>query len=190
MARSKNILVLGSITESLKKAKALVLADYKGLNVAQMSELRSAVKKAGGNFEVTKNTLLKLAAKNSRFSIPDTQLVGPTAALWTFEDDPAPIKAFVNFAKQNELLKISGACSFRIKFGIWEGEPISADRILQLASLPGVKELQAQMVGRLQSPIVGLVFSLNYNLQKLVIVLKSLSVPLSGTTMGPKGVKN
>lgn len=166
MARSKNILAVQSITESLKKAKALVLADYRGLNVAQMSELRTAVKKAGGNFEVTKNTLLKLAAKNSQFSIPDGQLIGPTAALWAFENDPAPIKVFVNFAKQNELPKI--------KFAIWEGEPISEERIFQLASLPGVKELQAQLVGRLQSPISGLVFSLNWNLQKLVIVLKGV----------------
>ena len=166
MAPSKNIAIVQNISESLKKAKALVLADYKGLNVSQMSELRTAVKKAGGNFEVTKNTLLKLAAKNSQFSIPDPHLTGPTAALWVFEDNSEPIKAFVNFAKQNELP--------RIKFGIWEGEPISEERIFLLASLPGIKELQAQLVGRLQSPISGLVFSLNCNLQKLVFILKEV----------------
>lgn len=187
MASSKNITVVQNITESLKKAKALVLADYKGLNVAQMSELRSSVKKAGGNFEVTKNTLLRLAVKNSRFSIPDDQLTGPTASLWVFEDDPGPIKAFVNFAKQNELP--------RIKFGIWNDKPISADRIFQLASLPDTKELQTQLVGRLQSPIFRLVNVLGGNLNKLAMILKILSaktpfVPPSGTTEGQGEVKN
>lgn len=174
MASSKNIAIVRNISESLKKAKALVLADYKGLNVAQMSELRSAVKKAGGNFEVTKNTLLKLAAKNSQFSIPDDQLIGPTATLLAFEDDPAPIKAFVDFARQNDLPRISEACPFRIKFGLWEGQPIAVERILQLASLPGIKELRAQVVGRLQSPLTGLANALNWNLQKLVFILKEV----------------
>lgn len=168
MPSEKKIKIARNITESLKKAKALVLADYRGLNVAQMSELRTAVKKAGGNFEVVKNTLLKLAVKNSQFSILNSQFdfTGPTAALWAFEDDPEPIKIFVNFTKQNELP--------RIKFGIWGGEPISEEKIRQLASLPGIKELQAQLVSRLQSPISGLVFGLNWNLQKLVIILKGV----------------
>lgn len=166
MARSKNILVVKNISESLKKAKALILSDYRGLNVSQMSTLRLAVKKAGGNFEVTKNTLLRLAAKNGKWRMENGELVGPTAALWIFENDPAPIKALVDFIRQNERPKI--------KTGFWGGEPISEERIFQLASLPGAKELQAQLVSRLQSPILGLVFSLNWNLQKLAMILKGV----------------
>jgi len=133
-----------------------------------MSELRGNVKKAGGDFAVTKNTLLRLAVKNSQFSILNSQFdfTGPTATLFAFADDPAPIKAFVDFARQNELPKI--------KFGIWNGEPISVDRIKQLANLPGIKELHTQLATKLQSPLAGLVFGLNWNLQKLVIILKGV----------------
>lgn len=170
MVPQRKIYTVQNLAEKFKQAKALILADYQGLNVSQISELRRAIIKAGGEFEVVKNTLLLLAAKTGlpRKFAEGESLRGPTAALWIYADNPAPLKILVDFAKQFELPKI--------KFGFWQGSPITEEKIRQLASLPGIKELQTQLVGRLQSPIFGLAKALNWNLQKLVFILKEVKI--------------
>ena len=163
MVSQRKIFTVQNLAEKLKQAKALVLSDYSGLNVSQINELRKQIKKAGGEFEVVKNTLLRLAAKNLQFTIYNLQLEGPTAALWIYTDNPAPLKVLDNFIKKNNLPKI--------KFGFWEKKPISLERIKELASLPTLSELQAKLLATLQSPTFGLVNALNWNIGKLILVL-------------------
>lgn len=167
MPTSKKIFNVQNLAEKFKQAKALILADYTGLTVSQISELRAEIKKAGGELEVVKNTLLLLAAKESPLTFKDTPLTGPTAVLWIYKEDLSPLKALDTFAKKTELPKI--------KFGFWENEPISLERIQQLANLPTLAELQARLAGRLSSPIFGLINSLNWNRQKLVLILQLLA---------------
>lgn len=182
MPASRKIFSVQNLAEKFKQAKALVLTDYSGLKVGQINELRKEIKKAGGEFEIVKNRLLGLAMKESKFSglDPELKLIGPTAAMWVYQDDFSLLKILVNFVKKTELPKISGACSFRIsgacssriKFGFWDGKMISIERIKELASLPGMPELRNKLVGTLQSPIYGLTRDLKWNIQKLVLVLK------------------
>lgn len=174
MPTSRKIFTVQNLAEKFKQAKALVLTDYSGLKVGQINELRKEVKKAGGEFEIVKNRLLGLAMKESKFSglDPELELIGPTAAMWVYQDDFSLLKILDNFVKKTELPKISGACSSRIKFGFWDGKMISIERIKELASLPGMSELKNRLVGTLQSPIYGLTRDLKWNIQKLVLVLK------------------
>lgn len=172
MVPQRKIFTVQNLAEKLKQAKAFVLADYSGLDVGQINELRREIKKVGGEFEVVKNTLLRLAAKNGEWRMENEELSGPTAVLWLYTEDISPLKAFSNFIQKTELPKI--------KLGFWQGEPISPERIKELASLPGLAELQAKLLGVLKSPTFGLINVLGGNLRKLAYILKSRGGEESG----------
>lgn len=172
MPADKKIYAVANLAEKYKQAKALVLTDYAGLKVSQLSELRREVKKLDAEFEVVKNSLLARA-------INSKPLIGPTAALWLNQADPAPLKILADFIKKNELPKI--------KMGYWEGELISAERVLQIAGLPGIKGLQAQLVWMLNSPAYRLANALSWNLKKLLFILGAASTKV---TAAKEGVKN
>ena len=159
MVNQKKSQIVEELTEKLKKAKSFVLADYSGLPVSQQQELRSQIKAVGGEFTVAKNTLLKLAFKQQVGEIK-----GPTAILFSYEDEIAAIKVLVNFSKEFELPKI--------KTGFFEGEIIEKEAIFALAEIPAKKELQAQLVYTINSPISGLVNALSSDIRKLINISK------------------
>jgi len=165
MPNTKKILTVQNLTEKFKQAKGVIFADYSGLKVSQINELRSKIKKSGGEFEVVKNALLRLAGENSKHEIQNSKLSGPTATLWLYSEDFSPLKAFEEFRKQTELP--------RIKFGFWGEEEISEEKIRELASLPGISQLRAQLLASLQSPPFRLANALSGNLKKLILVLKA-----------------
>ena len=167
MPSQKNITELNTLKEKLEKAKSLALTDYRGLTVNQATTLRQKVKKAGGELRITKNTLLKLALKDSPFKLPDEQiLTGPTAILFSFADEIAPLKAIADFAKEQELPKF--------KAGFLDDRFLTVGELEELASLPTKDQLQAKLVGCLNSPISGLANVLMGNLTKLVYVLEAI----------------
>jgi len=168
MAKTKKIFTVQNLAEKFKQAKGVVLTDYSGLNVSQINDLRKEIKKAGGEFEVVKNTLICLAAESSKFQVPSSKLTGPTAALWIYSEDFSPLKILDNFIRQSELPKI--------KFGFWEGEEIGRERIKELANLPGIDQLRGQLLAFLQSPTSRLTNALTWNLKKLISVLKAIKV--------------
>jgi len=169
MANTKKIFTVQNLAEKLRQAKGLILTDYSGLNVGQINKLRGEIKKAGGEFEVVKNTLLCLAAESSKFQSASwrtsSKLVGPTAALWIYAEEFSPLKVLEDFRRQTELPKI--------KFGFWEGEEIGLERIRELASLPSLAELQTKLITILHSPTSCFVWMLNTNIAKLIFILKS-----------------
>jgi len=165
MPTTKKILTVQNLASKFKQAKGLILTDYSGLKVSQINELRNEIKKTGGEFEVIKNTLLCLAAETSKFEFQNSNLTGPTAVLWIYNQDLSSLKALDNFIKRTELPKI--------KFGFWEGKQISPERIKELANLPEFSELQAYLISFLQSLPCQLVWVLNNNIAKLIFILKA-----------------
>lgn len=167
MPTSKKIFTVQNLTEKLKQAKSLVLTNYQGLNVSQMAELRQEIKKTGGEFEVVKNSLLNLAIKEGlpKTAIEASLLQGPTAVLWIYEENTTPLKTLDDFIKKTELPKV--------KLGFWNGEIMSGERLKELTHLPSLQELRAKLVGTLQSPPYRLANALNWNLRKLILVLKA-----------------
>lgn len=165
MKKSQKIFTVDNLSEKLKQAKSLIFADYSGLKVGEINKLRQEIKKAGGEFEVIKNTLLTKASQGNEWQIGGEQLKGPTVALWIYNDDISPLKILDKFIKKNELPKI--------KFGFWNKEMINEEKIIQLANLPGIEEMRAKFTGFLKSPLYRLTTSLNSNVLKLLYLLKA-----------------
>lgn len=163
MPSPKNITTVESLKDKFSRAKSVVIADYRGLTHKQAEQLHKDVKKAGGEFLVAKNSLLRIASSSSPYNLEPGTLLGPTAALLAFEDELAPLKELYRTIKTLSLPKV--------KFGFIAGKKYSDLEVESIAKLPSKEVLQGQVVSRLNGPIYGLVYSLNYNLQKLVYVL-------------------
>lgn len=162
--RDKKVELVGQFEEKIKRAKALVLADYRGLTHKQLETLKKNLKQAEAELVVTKNTLLKRAL--SIQNIQTDELSGPTATLFAYSDIIAPLK---ELAKTIKTLKLP-----TIKFGLLEGKTITGEEVLRLSALPSREILLAQVVGGLKSPIYGLHKALSWNLQKFVMTLEAI----------------
>ncbi len=159
--------VVDGISQKMKAAKAIVFADYRGLTVEQDTELRSALRKAGVDYKVVKNTLTRFAANENGLEGLDTYLNGPTAMASSESDPVAPAKVLSEYAKKYEKLEL--------KVGVVEGRIIDIEGIKALAELPPREVLIARVLGGFNAPISGFVNVLNGNLRGLVVALKAIA---------------
>jgi large subunit ribosomal protein L10 len=158
--------VVKALSEKISAAKAMVLADYRGLTVEQDTELRSALRKAGVEYKVVKNTLTKLAAKETGLEELDPFLSGPTALALSDNDPVAPAKILSEYAKKYDKLEL--------KVGVVEGKIIDINGIKALADLPPREVLIAKVLGGFNAPISGFVNVLNGNIRGLVVALNAI----------------
>lgn len=143
MNREEKKQLLDDLHELFNGSEIVVVSHYKGLTVAEVSELRDAVRKAGAGFRVTKNRITKLALKDTKFEGLADLFTGPTAI--AFANDPvSACKACVEFAKNNEKLIILG--------GAMGTGVLSVAEISRLATIPSMDELRAKIIGLLQAP--------------------------------------
>ena len=143
--------------------KTIVLTEYRGLTVRQMSALRQALRAVGAFYTVTKNSLLRKALAQAGIEIPNQILDVQLAVATSASDEVEPNRAVVAFAKENEALKIHGA--------LIEGTFVNEVVVRNLAALPSRDELYAKAVGSMAAPLRGLVTVLCGNLRGLVSVL-------------------
>ncbi|MFB4214176.1 50S ribosomal protein L10 [Shouchella sp. JSM 1781072] len=137
--------VVDEIAAKLKDSKSTVIVDYRGLNVAQVTELRKQLREAGVEYKVYKNTLVRRATAETGYTGLDEHLVGPTAIAFGAEDVIAPAKVINEFAKKNEALEI--------KTGVIEGEVATAAEVKALAELPSRDGLLSMLANVLQAPV-------------------------------------
>jgi large subunit ribosomal protein L10 len=152
MPNEKNQNKVKDIIKRLEKAKSITFADYIGLSSEQANQLRQQVKDAGGEIMISKNTLMKVALKetgNNNFSESEKDLEGPTMAIFAYSDPIAPIKALFEFAKNLDLLKVKSA--------IIEGVYKAADKVDEIKNIPSKDILLAKFIGGLNAPITGFV---------------------------------
>lgn len=133
------------ITTKLQESATTVVADYRGLNVAQVTELRKQLREAGIEFEVLKNSLVRRATAQAELTELDEVLTGPTAVAFSREDAVAPAKILNDFAKKNDALKIKG--------GVVEGRVVDVAQIKALADLPSREGLLSMLLSVLQAPV-------------------------------------
>ena len=145
--------IVQEISETIKDAQSLVVVDYRGLTVAQDTELRKQLREAGVIYKVYKNTLMKRAFEGTDFAQLDDLLDGPSAIAISKEDATAPIRVLNNVAKEAEALEFKGA--------VVEGTFYDVDGVKALASIPSREELISKLLGSLQSPITNLARVLN-----------------------------
>ncbi|HEY5586043.1 MAG TPA: 50S ribosomal protein L10 [Ruminiclostridium sp.] len=159
--------VVQKLSEKIKSAQSIVLADYRGLTVEQDTALRNALRAAGVDYRVVKNTLTSLAMKANGLEELEGFLNGPTAMAISTTDAVAPAKILSEYAKKFEKLEL--------KAGMVEGKIIDVEGIKALAELPSREVLIARVLGSLNSPITGFVNVLNANLRGLVVALNAIA---------------
>lgn len=164
--REAKAAVVHEIKGKLSQSMAFVLADYRGLNVAEITQLRRQLREAGAELKVVKNTLTRIAVRDLGLQGLDPYLEGPTAIVFTYNDPVAPAKILSGFTRTKENLKL--------KAGMLQGKIISPAEIRALAELPPREELLAKVVGGLQGPLYGLVHVLVGPLRNLVYVLEAV----------------
>ena len=144
--------VVTEIAAQVAKAQAIVLAEYRGLEVGSMTELRRRARRSGVYLRVLKNTLARRAVKDTPFSKLADSMTGPL--IYGISSDPvAPAKVMNEFAKGNEKLVI--------RAGAMPNAVISAKEVAALASMPSREELLSKLVGTMQAPIAQFVRTLN-----------------------------
>lgn len=147
--------IVSEIAEKLDKATSCVVVDYRGLTVAEVTELRNKFREADVEYKVLKNTLVRRAAKqiNKMEEFNDEKLVGTNAFAISYEDAVAPAKVIKDFAKDHPNLEF--------KMGYVEGEFYDAAKLESLASIPSREELIAKLLGSLKAPVSNFVYLLD-----------------------------
>jgi large subunit ribosomal protein L10 len=154
---------VAELREKFARATTLIVADYRGIDVRSISELRGRLKaeeSGAWEYRVTKNTLLRRAAEGSDVEAIADRFEGPTAIALSYGDSIGLAQILVAFAKEHEL--------FEIKGGLLEGRVVDSDEIVKLATLPSLDELRAKIVGLVQAPA-----------QKMVQVLSAPAAQLA-----------
>lgn len=144
--RADKVAAVNEIISKLADARAVFVTEYRGLTVAQMAEVRTALHPTDADHVIYKNTLAKLALAGTDFAALDEHLTGPNALTFVRGDVAGAAKALREAAKTNQNLVIKG--------GILGGLPLTADDVRALADLPSRDELLAQFAGALQAPLV------------------------------------
>ena len=142
--RSEKEAVIKEVTDLAAKAQTLVMAEYRGVTVADMTKLRTEARGNGVALSVLKNTLARRAVVGSSFEVAADQMTGPL--IYGFSEDAvAAAKVVAEFAKTNDKLVIRG--------GVYGGKALDANAVKQLASIPSKEVLLAQLCGLLMSPV-------------------------------------
>ncbi|MBS4197848.1 50S ribosomal protein L10 [Lederbergia citri] len=133
------------ISEKLKSSVSTVVVDYRGLTVAQVTELRKQLREAGIEFKVYKNSMTRRAAEVAELTGLNESLTGPNAIAFSTDDVVAPAKILSEFAKKNEALEI--------KAGVIEGNIATVEEVKALADLPSREGLLSMLLSVLQAPV-------------------------------------
>ncbi len=160
--------ILGGYEEAMASAEHAFVIGFKGITVNQVNDLRSKVRKSGGQYVVIKNTLARRAVAGKPLEQVKEHFTGPTAVAYSLEDPVALAKVLTDFAKDAPVIEFKG--------GLVEGRPIAASQVKEIASLPGRQELLAKLLFLMQSPIQRFVRVLAASgPQRLAIVLDQVA---------------
>jgi large subunit ribosomal protein L10 len=166
MPTAEKVAKVSELTQKMAGSKAIFLADFTGLDVASVTDLRSRLRKASIEYEVVKNRLAKRAAQEAGITGLDQYFAGPTAIAFAKDDPVEPAKILQKF--------IDTGGKITIKSGLVDGQVISADQFKALASLPSREQLLAQVVWAVQGPLYGLSGVLSGLLRNLVGVVAAI----------------
>jgi large subunit ribosomal protein L10 len=158
---------VAEIKRIIENAKDVIFTDYRGMTVAQLTELRNKLKEEESRFKVIKNNYTLIAFKDLGLPATEEILTGPTALTLIVKDSGPVAKILINFSKDMPLV---------IKGGIIDGRLLTAEDITALSKLPGKKELYAKLLGSLNAPATNMVYALNAVATKLVRTLKAIAL--------------
>lgn len=166
MANIKNTQSVKEITEKISKSKSIFFTDYLGLDVSKMTSLRGQFYEKGLEYQVAKNTLIKIALQNNNLEVPDTVFRGSTGIVFSYEDPTSPAKIIKDFHAEHELPEVKG-------FFLGD-EYFAHDKYLRIADLPSKDVLLAMLLSGLSSPLQKFNLTIKSPMISLVGVLNSL----------------
>ncbi len=158
--------IVEDIKGKMEKSQGMIFYDYRGLTVAEVTDLRNKFREAGVEYHVIKNSMMKRAAQMLKIEGLEEHLTGPTAVAFGYSDPVAPAKVLVEYVKK---LKKT-----QIKAGVLSGRVIDISGINSLAELPSREQLLAQLAGTLNAPITGFARSLSGIISKLGYALNAV----------------
>lgn len=158
---------VAEVQEKVQRAKSVILADFRGLTVQEMTELRRRLRREAVEFKVIKNRLIKRALAEAGSDNLDEHLMGPTALAFGYSDPVIAAKVLYDYRKENSKLGI--------KCGLLEGKKVDLQKIEMLAQVPPRDELFARLMGSLQRPAQSLVWGLKATVSQLVYALRAVS---------------
>ncbi len=165
ISKQKKQELVALYNEQLERCQGIILADYRGMSVAEMDELRRTTRPLDGKVQVVKNRLLALVLKQRDLSLPAEWLIGPTAVGFCFGEVPPVAKAFVDTAKNQE--------GFQIKGGLLGSTVIDAEQVRAIASLPSREVLMAQVLGTINAPATQTAGVIASGIRQVVNVLQA-----------------
>jgi large subunit ribosomal protein L10 len=168
MLKEQKVKIVEELADDLSKSPLVLLTDYKGLSVAEITKLRDELYEVGAKYRVAKNTLIKLALEKAGVDSEElkSSLEGTTALLYTEGDAVLALKVLFKFIK--EVKKPEVRC------GVMDGRFITAEEAKEFSTLPPREVLLAQLVGQMQAPIYGLHAVLSGTLRKLLYALNAI----------------
>ena len=149
MNREEKAVAVADLQSRFQRASVTLLASSTGLSVGKVQQLRRALRQAGGEYKVAKNTFARRAVKDTAYASLESQLEGPTGLVFGYQDPVAVTKVLVKFAEQNEKLSIKGA--------VIDKQLLPPAAVEELAKLPSREVLLAMFLGLLQAPATQLV---------------------------------
>lgn len=166
MVKPEKVVQVQELQEKLRSASAVILTDFRGLNVGEINTVRRHLREAQAEYRVVKNTLLRIAASGLGITGLDALLAGPTAVAFVRGDVVEAAKVLQEFIRQARKLEVKG--------GFLDGRILSPTDIQTLAQLPPKQELRARVVGGIQFPLLRLVSVLSGPVRSLVYVLEAI----------------
>ncbi len=159
---------VAEIKEKFNNAKAAIVTDYRGINVADMTDLRKQLREAGVEYKVLKNTFVKIATEDMDLGDFKEALQGPTAIAFSYDDAVTAAKILSEFSKEHDL-KLP-----KIKAGVLEGKFIDFDQVVDLANLPPKDVMLSMVLRTMQAPITSFVRANNSIITKLLYALNAI----------------
>jgi large subunit ribosomal protein L10 len=167
VSREQKVEMVADYVDKMSHSQAIILTDYRGLTVADMSTLRRNLREVNGVFQVIKNTLFERALNEAGMPVPKDQLQGPVAVGFCLNEVPSVAKALVDFARESQILQLRGA--------ILGDRFIDVEAVRELADLPPREILLAQLLGAVQGPMSNLVTTIAAPMRELARVLQARS---------------
>jgi large subunit ribosomal protein L10 len=164
--RTEKEQVIQELKEEFNRAKAIVFTDYRGLTVAELSDLRSLLREGSFEYKIVKNTLAKIASEGTTVSAAKDAFKGPVGIAISYDDPVLTVKKILEYSKKNDKLKVG--------IGLVEGTVCAAQDLRAVADLPPRNVLLAIMAGGFKSPLNKLGWLLNATLSSFVNALEAL----------------
>lgn len=167
ISRQQKEKMVADYVDKMSRSRVMILADYRGLTVSNMMDLRQRLREQNGGFQVIKNSLFALALTETGLPVPTDHLEGPLGVGFCFGEAPSVAKAMMDFARETQILEIKGA--------IMGTRFISPEQVRELAELPPREILLAQLLGTMQGPMSTLVSTITAPLREIAQVLQARS---------------